>query len=218
MALTIKQATWGDEAATTDVTKSIREKSLMGYIDMVADPSIVSSIPLNSDTTVSLTAEDKKKALDFAVTQCGGGNDKKCIEERTASYEATALQTRVAGASSSKNIISGRRLTVTFVDGTGREKTLQIPDGQKLQIGKAPAIQTDKLAEQVKTTGLYILMTALWVFSVIIVYRTLIAAGWVTTGYALTAVAVLIPYSGLLITPIAFAVINYIGKTNIAMA
>ena len=59
-------------------------------------------------------------------------------------------------------------------------------------------------------------MTALWVFSVIVTYRTFIAAGWVYSGYAATAVAVLIPYSGLLITPIGFAVINNYAKTDIS--
>lgn len=218
MGLTIKQATWGDEAGTTDITRSLQNRASSGYVDMVADASLVPAITLEPQTTVSLTDEDNEKAHTAALKECGGGSDEKCVEARVASFEASALQTKIAEASSSKDIVKGRRLTVTFVDSTGREKTLQIPDGQKLTMGNPPIIKTDKLFGELSSIAFYILLTALWVFSVVITYRTLISAGWIMLGYALTAVAVLIPYSGLIMTPIAFLAINYISKTDIMRA
>lgn len=217
MALTIKQATWGDESATTDVTNVLQEKASSGYMDLTADPSIVPSITLDPPKTVSLTDGDKEEAKRFALEQCGGGNDTKCVTQRSASYEATLLQKRVAEQNSSKDIIKGRRLTVTFVDENGVEKTIQVPDGQKLKIGSPPvSVDTGDLLGKVRTIVTTVLMTGLWVFSVIVTYRTFIAAGWMYSGYAATAVAVLIPYSGLLITPIGFAIINSYAKTDIS--
>jgi hypothetical protein len=217
MALTIKQATWGDESATTDITKTLQDKASSGYMDLTADPSLVPSITLDPPKTVALTDIDKEEAKRFALEQCGGGLDTACVTQRTASYEATLLQKRTAEQNSSKDIIKGRRLTVTFIDPTGAEKTVQVPDGQKLKIGSPPInINTGDVLGKVRTIVTTVLMTGLWVFSVIVTYRTFIAAGWVHVGYAATAVAVLIPYSGLLITPIGFAIINNYAKTDIS--
>jgi hypothetical protein len=217
MALTIKQATWGDEAATTDVTKVLQDKASSGYMDLVADPSILPAISLDPPKTVALTVQDREEAKKFALDQCGGGQDDKCVAQRTASFEATLLQKRVAEQNSSKDIIKGRRLTVTFIDSNGVEKTIQVPDGQKLKIGSPPiAIKPNEVLDKIKTLAITILMTGLWVFSVVVTYRTFIAAGWVYSGYAATAVSVLIPYSGLLITPIGFMIINNYAKTDIS--
>lgn len=217
MALTIKQATWGDETSATDITSTLQSKASSGYIDLLADNSLVPAVPLNL-TVAELTEEEKAQAKKDALTQCGSANDQKCIAERTSTFEAAALQRKVAEQNSSKNIVTGRRLTVTYVDGSGVEKTMQIPDGQKLTVGKQPVIKTDKLYDTAKTIVVSILMTFLWVFSIVVTYRTFIAAGWVNTGYVLTAIAALVPYSGLLITPIGFLVLNYFKRTAIASA
>jgi hypothetical protein len=217
MALTIKQATWGDETSTTDITSTLQSKASSGYIDVIADNSLVPAIPLNL-TVAELTDEEKAQVKKDAIAQCGNENDQKCIAERTNTFQAAALQKKVAEQNSSKNIITGRRLTVTYVDASGVEKTMQIPDGQKLTAGKQPVIKTDKLLDTAKTVGISILMTFLWVFSIVVTYRTFIAAGWVNTSYVLTAIAALVPYSGLLITPIGFLAINYFKPTAISTA
>ena len=69
MSIVIQQATWGDENATTDITKSMQEKAKQGYLDLVADNKLVPALDLLSgDKNVVLTDEEKteikKKATD----------------------------------------------------------------------------------------------------------------------------------------------------------
>jgi len=227
MSLTIKQATWGDETSATDITKSIQKMVKDGSsLDITAGSHLVPSVSLNPNVA-NLTDEDKKDIKDQAIKNCqGNANDTACINQQTATLEATALQTKIAQQNSSANIINGRRLTLDIVDANGNEQTVMIPDGQEFKSGSAPSVKavekpkpkTDDAKPSATwtflTTGFgyvfTILLTILWAFSIVVTYRVLMLAGHITAAYVLTALAIFIPYSGLVTTPIAMAVYYYL--------
>ena len=221
MGLTVKQATWGDETSATDITKAMQEQAKAGYFDVVANTSLVPAISLSPPTTVNLTDEDKESAKKWAIEQCGGAQDEKCVNERKATAESTTLQRKMAEQSSTANIVKGRRLTMTVVDDTGREQTVQVPDGQRLKIGEAPKMVLPSMSGtvlEVFKIAMIIFGALLYAFSVVVTYRTFVLVGQEYLGYALTAVAVFFPPSGLVITHIGLAMMNYFGKTNISAA
>jgi hypothetical protein len=229
MSLTIKQATWGDENSATDITKSVQNQVKGGsFLDITAGSHLLPAVSLNSNTA-NLTDDDKKDIKDQAIKKCqGNANDTACIASQSANLEATLLQTKIAQQNSSANIINGRRLTLDIVDANGNEQTLMIPDGQKYTAGVQPtgaAAAKTKPADPnppsttwkflgVLSTGLgysvTILLSILWAFSIVVTYRVLMLAGHITAAYVLTALAILIPYSGLVTTPIAMAVYYYL--------
>ena len=140
MGIVINQATWGDENATTDITKTMQEKAKPGYLDMIADNTIVPAVDLLSGSNdVALTDSEKEDIKKKAVEICGTASDDKCIQFNKNQLESSSLQQKVAEKQSSANIITGRRLTLTFTDDTtGQKKTVAIPDGQKVKFGEAP--------------------------------------------------------------------------------
>ena len=219
--ITIKTATWGDENAATDITDSIVAKAKGGYLDMVADGSLVPAIDLLSGSQdVTVTDSEKQDIEKAAVTACGGAQDDKCIQFQKNQMESSLLQKKVAEKQSSANIVTGRRLTLTYIDAAGNEKVVAIPDGQKVKLGEKPTTPAFKMPETVSggTWDLIlsilkivftILMTLLWVFSIVAPYRLLVLENKIVVAYVLTAVAILIPYSGLITTPIALAYFRY---------
>jgi len=221
MGLTIKQATWGDEGSATDITPAIQKQADAGYLDLVAGSNLVPAISLSPPTTVNLTDEDKAAAKKWAVEQCGNANDSKCVAERTATAEANSLQRKLAEQSSSANIVTGRRLTVTVIDDTGAERTVRVPDGQKLKYGDPPKIQFPTVSGSLLSAGqtvMIIVTTAIWVFGIAIAYKTFVIVGQEMLGYALTALAAFLGPFGVLVTPIGFLVLNYFKPTNISAA
>ena len=221
MGITIKSATWGDETAATDITDSIVKKAKDGYLDLVANGSLVPAIDLSlGDKDVSLSDSEKQDAKDAAIKICRGAQDKKCMDFNQSQLESSMVQKKIAEKQSSANIVSGRRLTLTYIDSTGNERTVAIPDGQAVKVGEKPTSAPIKLPDTFSegTWGLLtsiakvaftILMTLLWVFSIVAPYRLLILEDKVITAYILTAVAILIPYSGLISTPLALAYFRY---------
>jgi hypothetical protein len=228
MSLTVKQATWGDETSAMDITKSIQKLVKDGStLDITAGSHLVPSVSLDRNVA-NLTDDDKKDIKDEAIKKCqGNANDTACIALQSANLEATLLQTKISQQNSSANIINGRRLTLDIVDANGNEQTLMIPDGQKYTTGVpgAKAVVKPKTEDPNPTsttwkfvgfmsTGLgyfvTILMSILWAFSVVVTYRVLVLSGHLTVAYVLTALAILIPYSGLVTTPIAMAIFYYI--------
>jgi hypothetical protein len=230
MSLTIKQATWGDESSARDITKSIQKLVKDGsYLDITAGSHLVPSVTLNPNVA-NLTDDDKKDIKDEATKKCqGNANDTACIALQSANLEATLLQTKIAEQNSSANIINGRRLTLDIVDGNGNEQTVMIPDGQEFKAGQptsgntvvkpkpvdgeaAPSTMSTILSYLTTGSGYLftVLLTILWAFSIVVTYRVLVLAGHVMAAYILTALAIVIPYSGLVTTPIAMAVYYYL--------
>ena len=211
MGFTVKSATWGDERSSTDVTQAMIEKAKPGYVDFVADNSIVPVFDVFGSRTVTIDDAESQTIKSQAISACNNNQaDKKCIEFQTNQLETQLLQKKTAEAQSSANIITGRRLTLTIIDDNGMERVLAVPDGQKVQFGDKPKIAmpetfsggTSTLLWGVLKILLSMSLTLLWVFSIAAPYRIFVLEGKLMTAYILTGLAILIPYSGLITTPI----------------
>jgi hypothetical protein len=219
MGIIIQQATWGDEGYTTDITKSMQEKAKQGYLDLVADNTLVPAVDLlTGSQDVVLTDEEKTEIKKKATEICGSASDEKCINFNKNQFESSLLQKKVAEKQSSANIITGRRLTLTYKnEENGRPITVAIPDGQKVVAGKKPEYQMPDVSNFTPSSTIlgalgYVgqfMLTMLWVFSIAVTYHLLILTGKTITAYVLTAISIVIPYSGLLLTPIALAYFKY---------
>jgi len=219
MAIIIQQATWGDESYATDITKPMQEKAKQGYIDLIADNTLVPAVDLLSGSqNVVLTDDEKTEIKKKATEICGSASDEKCINFNKNQFESSLLQKKVAEKQSTANIITGRRLTLTYKnEENGRPITVAIPDGQKVVAGKKPEFQGPDLSGLTPSSTIlgalgYVgqfMLTMLWVFSIAVTYHLLILTGNTITAYVLTAISIVIPYSGLLLTPIALAYFKY---------
>ena len=215
MGITIKRATWGDEKGTTDITSSMVEKAKPGYLDVVADNKLVPAVDFLTGTKdVSIDDSEMNVIKQDAVKNCGGAQDQKCIDYQVNMMQSSVLQKKVAESQSSANIITGRRLTLTYIDDKGVERQTAIPDGQQVKFGEKPkpswsfsSISWSMFAG-IGTTFFYIAMIVLGVvhvYAVASTYRTFADLGLTTAKVVLTAIAAIIPLSGLLITPIGVA-------------
>ena len=221
MGIVINQATWGDESSATDITKIIQQQASGGYLDTVANNSLVPAIDLMGTTsTVSLSDSEKADIATKATTICGSASDQKCIDFQKNQLESAMIQEKVATQQSSANIITGRRLTLTYTDSdTGTQKTVAVPDGQAVKFGKAPTMQMPSLsgtALSALTSVGTVIGIALYVFSIAVTYRLLVLSGHLLTAYILTGTAIVVPFSGLLTTPIALAVFKYMDANKVA--
>jgi hypothetical protein len=216
MGIVINQATWGDETATTDITTSMQEKAKPGYLDLIADTTLVPALDLLSGSkNVTISDSEKADIKKLATELCGSASDNKCIQFQSNQLESTTLQKKVAEQQSSANIVTGRRLTLTYTDDqTGQKRTVAIPDGQKVKFGTPPAVKMPDFTPSSTILGFLgtfskIAMTLLYVFSIGATYRLLILTGQTMLAYVLTAISIVIPYSGLLMTPIALGILKY---------
>jgi hypothetical protein len=216
MGIVINQATWGDENATTDITQHMQEKAKPGYLDLIADNTLVPALDLLSGSkNIILTDSEKEDIKKTAVNICGSASDDKCIKFQTNQLESSTLQKKVAEQQSSANIITGRRLTLTYTDDqTGQKRTVAIPDGQKVKFGTAPTVSMPDFTPSNTVAGFLgvawkVVLTLLYVFSIGATYRLLILTGRTIVAYVLTGIAIIIPYSGLILTPIALGIFKY---------
>jgi hypothetical protein len=216
MGIVINQATWGDENAATDITTAMQEKAKPGYLDLVADNTLVPALDLLSGSKdVSLSDSEKEDIKKAATSLCGTASDTKCITFQTNQLESSILQKKVAEQQSSANIITGRRLTLTYTDDqTGQKKTVAIPDGQKVKFGTPPTYAMPDFTPSNTILGALgvvgkVMLTLLYAFSIAATYRLLIMTDHTIVAYVLTALAIVVPYSGLITTPIALGVFKY---------
>jgi hypothetical protein len=215
MGITIKRATWGDEKATTDITSSMVEKAKPGYLDVVADNKLVPAVDLlTGSKDISIDDTEMGVIKQDAVKNCGGAEDQKCVDYQVNMLQSSLLQKKVAESQSSSNIVTGRRLTLTYIDPKGVERQVAIPDGQQVKFGEKPRSSFSfpsiswSIFTGVGTTFFYIAMVVLGVvhvYAVASTYRTFAEMGLTTAKVVLTAIAAIIPLSGLLITPIGVA-------------
>jgi hypothetical protein len=215
MGITIKRATWGDEKATTDITAPMVEKAKAGYLDVVADNKLVPAVDLLTGTKdISIDDTEMGVIKQDAIKNCGGGEDQKCVDYQVNMMQSSLLQKKVAESQSSANIVTGRRLTLTYIDDKGVERQTAIPDGQQVKFGEKPTSSFSvpsiswSIFTGVGTTFFYIAMVVLGVvhvYAVASTYRTFAEMGLTTAKVVLTAIAAIIPLSGLLITPIGVA-------------
>jgi hypothetical protein len=194
----------------------MQEKAKPGYLDLVADNTLVPAVDLLSGSNdVALTDAEKEDIKKKAVEICGTASDDKCIKFNQNQLESASLQQKVAEKQSSANIVTGRRLTLTYTDDqTGQKRTVAIPDGQKVKFGEAPTFKMPSFTPSntiLGALGLFgkMVLTLLYVFSIAATYRLLILTGHIIVAYVLTGLAIVVPYSGLITTPIALGIFKY---------
>ena len=220
MGIVINQATWGDESAATDITSIMQKQAAAGYLDTVANNSLVPAIDLMGNTsTVALTDSEKAGIATKAVEICGSASDDKCITFQKNQLESNTIQEKVATAQSSANVVTGRRLTLTYTDtATGQQKTVAVPDGQAVKFGSPPTMEMPTMsgsALSVLSTAGTVVGITLYVFSIAITYRMLVLGGHLIAAYILTGIAIVVPYSGLVMTPIALAIFSYLDSKKV---
>lgn len=220
MSIVINQATWGDETSATDITADLQKQASGGYLSTTANNSLVPLVGMvtGSNTKVVLSESEKTDITTQATAACGGGADQKCVAYHTNQLQSAKLQEKASAQQSSANIVTGRRLTVTYTDSkTGVQKTVAVPDGQAVTLGTPPALSLPAMPTLSGTmfTGLTtvgtIIAFLLYVLSIAISYRAMMLDGHVKTAYVLTALAILIPFSGFVTTPVAIAIFTRMG-------
>ena len=227
----IKSAYLGDERSSQNVTESLSKRIEGGKLNTLANSSLIPMFEIDAKIVLSNADEEEIKAE--AEKQCGAGNDTQCLNATEAKLRRSKLQDKEREKQSSAYLVKGRRLTVTYVDKDGNEKTMIVPEGQEIKLdglrqvadpkkalppGEKPKLKptwefptlTGTALEVVKITAI-ILGVFLYVFSVIATYRTLIQAGFTWIGYAGTAAAVFFPYSGYAIMLVFFAGKEYMA-------
>lgn len=213
MAIQIRNATFGDERSSTDVTGTLAELiRSKGSLDIPVNSSLVPVFGKGS--SVTLTDDEVKDAEANAEQACGGTSDQVCLEIKQQEFQAQRLQEKRTETMGVDSIIKGRRLRVTYIE-NGKVKVAQIPEGQVFKLG-APragsaaysdlkidpgAINVDAstiLWEVLKWLGVALAAFA-YAFSVFIAWRTLKDAGYVILKYVATAISVMVPYSGFVV-------------------
>jgi hypothetical protein len=142
---TIKQATYGDEDTSTDITDSLVNMFKRGNraIDVQVGPQLLQTKEKGGKVEIN-SAEDeeiRKKALE----SCGNGLDEACMKTTQDSLRQSKLEEKSRQAASEP--IVGERLTVTVVDKLGKEKTLVIPKDKQFTFGKELSPQEQKMAK-----------------------------------------------------------------------
>ena len=226
MGININSATWGDENYTTPVTETLRQEAKKGYLDLTAGASLVPSIDLLSGrNTIELSDSEKTEIKKSATEVCKSASDEKCMTFHVNQFQSNLLQKKVLEKQASDNIVTGRRLTLDYTDEeTGNTYKLTIPDGQRIKAGQIPepgylpslpelpALSDYTPAGAALTTLSYVaqaILALLWVFSIAVTYHLLMRTGRTILAYVLTTISIIIPYSGLILTPITLAYFKY---------
>lgn len=132
---TIKQAVYGDEESSTDITDSLVKMFKKDkYLNLQVGPSLLET--KEKGTTTTLSRAEQEEIRKQAQESCGNGLDDACMKSRQDSLRASKLEEK-ARAEASQTIV-GERLTVTVVDAKGKEKQLVIPKDNEFKFGKAP--------------------------------------------------------------------------------
>jgi hypothetical protein len=222
--IVIKRATFGDETSTTDVTKTLSQQlEEQGYVDVMADASLVPLVNWGGPKKVELNQQEQEYAQEKAEEECGGGENKSCIEVRKQQQMALMLKEKESKTAAADKIVKGRRLTVTYIDENGKEQTAVIPDGNQFKAGtpkdedpitgkkKPNPFTPSTLVIQLIKVSTTLVFTFGWVFSVVATYRTFLEVGSRIPGYIATGVAIFFPYSGYFIMLAFFAIKSFFG-------
>ena len=198
-------------------------------ISVEASQNLLPGITVSTNK-VELTESDKGEARKNAVEMCGNEHDENCIKSRSAAFEQSTLQDKMMQSNSTANVIAGRRMTVVVVGPDGKEQTIQVPDGQKFELGsKAPATPSKPPSNSVFSFSTWWNVLPGWVqvlisfttaffyaLGVFIPYRTFMLRDDEITAYVLTGLAVVLPYSGYITTPLTIAFYYYLAHRKVA--
>jgi hypothetical protein len=131
---TIKQATYGDEKSSTDVTDVLVNLYKKGNqsLNLVAGPTLLKQ--KEAGVKVELNDEEKETVRKQALESCGNALDDVCI--KTTSQSLTASKLEEKSLKQAQQQVVGERLTVTVVDARGKEKKLVVPKDQEFKFGR----------------------------------------------------------------------------------
>jgi hypothetical protein len=222
MPVTIQSAYFGDEVSSRNVTDALNGRISGGQKEIPVNSSIIPLLQVGG--TITLTKEDESKIDEQAKKQCGEGADQSCVANMKQTLRRQRLQEKeTETVSSNKDIVKGRRLTVKVKDEKGRESEYVIPEGQSFKpdvvvadtkktdswkmpsAPSAPSLEPPKFTLPtltgtlltVVTVGGTMIGTFLYVYSIMIVYRTFFEASYTKVFViALTAAAAFFPGSG----------------------
>ncbi len=225
MARKILSATYGDDKSNTDVTAAVADRiTEAGEVKIPVNSGIVSFFTLAETATLSDT--ELKQAKDRAVEACGGPQDQLCVARKTEEMKSKMLDEKRVASNRVDNIVQGNRLEVTVQDGANIRK-IAVPEGQTLTAemlsGKPPkggAAPIDvkaatnpplfsfgNLSWIVSSIGVWLggfAGVVIYVLAILMTWKVFGSEGYVIPKYAATAASVLIPGSGLIITPVFF--------------
>lgn len=137
---TIKQAVYGDEESSTDITDSLVKMFKKNkYLDIQVGPGLLET--KEKGTTATLSRSEQEEIRKQAQESCGNGLDDACMKSRQDSLRASKLAEK-AQQEATQTIV-GERLTVTVVDPKGKEKQLVIPKDNAFKFGKAPTDESE---------------------------------------------------------------------------
>jgi hypothetical protein len=222
MPVTIQSAYFGDEVSSRNVTDALNSRISGGQTEIPVNSSIIPLLQVGG--TITLSKEDESKIERQAKDQCGEGADQSCVANMKQTLRRQRLQEKETETiSSNKDIVKGRRLTVKVIDtATKAESEYVIPEGQafkpdvvvaetkkadgwKMPSVSAPSLEPPKFTLPtltgtlltVVTVGGTMIGTFLYVYSIMIVYRTFFEASYTKVFViALTAAAAFFPGSG----------------------
>lgn len=221
----IVSATYGDDKSNTDVTAAVANRITgAGTVKIPVNSSIVPVFTIAETATLGDT--EVKQAKDRAVEACGGPTDQICVAKKTEEMKSKMLDEKRAASNRVDNIVRGNRLELVIQDGANVRK-IAVPEGQTLTeeilSGKPPkggAAPIDvkaavnpplfsfgNLAGVVSSLGIWLGGFAgvlIYVLAILVTWKVFADEGYVIPKYAATAATVLIPGSGLVITPLFF--------------
>ena len=159
---------------------------------------------------------------DQAVKECGNANDSACVNATINRLSQAKMEEKIENNRRIGNI-KGSRLTVTIVDKRGREKMIIVPKGQQFAYGQRPTPPKENtgfsgssllkggavLSGSVFTAIFSVIFVIAWAFSIGATWRAFRQEGLTKPAYVATAVAIIVPLSGFIITPVLYAVLKY---------
>jgi hypothetical protein len=169
---TIKQATYGDDNASSDVTDALVNmyRSGKNYVELTVGPGILQRQEVGP--RVELTPTEEETIQTQAQEMCGNALDVNCMRTSKESLRSSKLEEKARDQASIP--IRGERLTVTLVE-NGREKTVVIPKNEVFRYGTAPKETTQQIT------------SALTEYQNIFNWETLSQAAWTGLYYFIWA-------------------------------
>jgi len=178
---TIKQAVYGDEETSTDITDSlVKEFRKNKYLDLTVGPKLLET--KEKGVTTKLSQAENEEIRKQALESCGNGLDDACMKSRQESLRASKLEEK-AREEASETIV-GERLTVTVIDPKGKEKKLVIPKDNVFKFGSSPQQESElsKFTEELNkyltfgtlgNIGGSILVAFIWAFGTALTWVSL---------------------------------------------
>lgn len=201
----IKNASFGDEKSSVDVTKSVLSKESGGKVEVLANSSLVSMF----DTAVELDDFDEEDIRAEAEEQCGNANDTGCMNATMNKLRQTRMEEKKTEVNTNLGVLKGKRLTVEVEDDEGKTKQIITPAEQMFTLEgleqkksnfKMPEVTVSSTITSVLKWLATSLALFIYVFSIVSTYRTFIDKEYpLYVAYAALALAVVVPYSGLVL-------------------